>query len=95
VLLLVLVSGDGRWLGALIGAALAGGRPWMRSMRLVMGMMACGPTQLALALVALHAGAVDGSLALAVLAGALVIEAGVPVRRAMARRVEDIEAGDG
>ena len=87
----VLLSGDGRWLGALMGALLPGGRKGMRTMRLVMGSMACGPTQLAVAAVAAHTWAVPESVPYALLLGAVYIEMSAPLRRIMARRLAQTE----
>ena len=87
----VLLSGDGRWLGALMGALLPGGRRGMRTMRLVMGSMACGPTQLAVAAVAAHTWAVPESVPYALLLGAVYIEMSAPLRRIMARRLAQTE----
>jgi hypothetical protein len=91
IVVFILLSGDGRWLGALMGALLPGGRRGMRTMRLVMGSMACGPTQLAAAAVAAHTWAMPESIAYALLLGAVYIEMSTPLRRIMARRLEQTE----
>ena len=92
VLLFVLLSGDGRWLGALLGALLLGGRRGLRTMRLVVGVMACGPTQLAVAVIAGHGELLDGPLLLAVVSGAVLIELLAPMRRGLAERIARTEA---
>ncbi len=92
VLLFVALSGDGRWLGAFIGAMLLGGRRALRTMRLAIGVMACGPTQIAVAAIAGHGGLLDGSLLLAILSGAVLIEVFTPARRALAERIAQTEA---
>lgn len=84
---LVLLSGDGRWLGAYLGAALPGGRRSLPTMALVLGMMATGPTQLALLAVALHLDLLPAGIGLAVLFGAVYVEAAGPLRRTFARRM--------
>ena len=91
ILVLVLLSSDGRWLGALLGAMLPGGRRSMRSMRLVMGASAAGPTQLALAALALHAAVISEPAAYGLLLGAIVIETTVNARRAMAMQLIEAE----
>ena len=103
----LILSGDGRWLGALIGRGvmlmplsskagteargLPGRRRLLRSMRLVLGSIAAGPTQLAVALLALQSGLIGGKVALALVAGAVVIELAAPLRRSMARRLIEME----
>ena len=91
VIAFVLLSGDGRWLGALIGALLPGGRHALRTMRLVLGVMAAGPTQLCIAAIAAYAGLADGTLLLALLIGAVLVEMTGPVRRNAATRLVETE----
>lgn len=90
-IVLLLVSADGRWLGAFVGAIIPGGRQVLSSMRLVLGSMAAGPTQLAVAALAAHAMALPGEMALALAVGALMIEITTPARRGLARRIIRIE----
>lgn len=87
IIVLVLLSGDGRWMGAVAGAMIPGGRRVLRTMRLVLGSMAAGPTQLAVTALGLHAGLISERIALALLAGAVLIEATVITRRSMAQRL--------
>lgn len=91
IVLILLVSGDGRWLGAFAGAMLPGGRRGLRTMRLVLGSMAAGPTQLAFATVAAHTQSVRGDFVLALVLGAVLIEVTAPARRSMARRLAQLE----
>lgn len=91
IVALVLLSGDGRWLGAFIGAMLARTRRALPTMRLVLAGMAAGPTQVALTALTLHRGLVDEPVALALLLGAAVMEMTTPLRAAMAQRVKQIE----
>jgi hypothetical protein len=91
IVMFVLLSGDGRWLGAFMGAMLPGGRTGMRTMRLVMGSMACGPTQLAVAALAAHTWSLPESIPYALLLGAVYIETSTPLRRIMARRLAQTE----
>ncbi len=87
----VLISGDGRWLGAFVGAMLAGGRGALRATRLVLGSMACGPTQLAITAVVVHTWAVPEDVGLALLVGAALMEVTAPARRRVAERLTEAE----
>lgn len=91
LLVLLLLSGDGRWLGAVTGALLLGGRSGLRTMRLVLGSMACGPTQLAVLAIAVHLWALPDELPLAMLLGAIVIDATTPARRRIAEQLVEAE----
>jgi hypothetical protein len=92
IVILLIIAGDVRWLGALAGALLPGRRTGLRSMRLVLGSMACGPTQLAVT--ALGAWWLDlpGRLAAALIFAALLIELLSPVRARMGERLARTEA---
>jgi hypothetical protein len=87
ILVILLLSGDARWLGAFAGATILGGRHGLRTLRLVLGSMAVGPTQLAVTAVAVHAWVLDARYVLALLLGAVLIETMAPARRGMARRL--------
>ena len=91
LIVFVLLSGDARWLGAFIGAMLTGGRHSLRTMRLVLGAAACGPTQLAIVAIGAHTWALPGETVLALVAGAVMIEITAPVRRSMAHRLAETE----
>ena len=91
IVVLLLLSGDGRWLGAYLGAMVLGGRRSLRTMRLVLGTMACGPTQLAITALAIHTWSIPGEYAMALLLGAVLIETTVGARRSMARRLIQTE----
>ena len=88
---LPLMADDGRWLGAFLGAMLPGGRPGLRTMRLVMPAMAAGPTQLAVAALAFQGGLVPERFALPLLAGVMLIEITAPARRHMAAGLIETE----
>ena len=87
----LLLSGDGRWLGAVIGAVILGGRRGLRTMRLVLGSMAAGPTQLAVTAIAVHTRLIEPSLALALLLGAVLVETTATTRRGVARKIVEAE----
>lgn len=91
LLLFILLSGDGRWLGSWLGAMLLGGRKGLRTMRLMIGVMACGPTQLAFAVIAAHGDLLDESLVMAIIAGAVLLEILTPARRRLARHIARTE----
>ncbi|MHC4651053.1 MAG: hypothetical protein ACYTES_09360 [Planctomycetota bacterium] len=86
-LVILLLSGDGRWFGAFAGATILGGRRGLRTMRLVLGSMAAGPTQLAVTAVALHTWLLTPRYGMALLLGATLVELMTPARRGMAKRL--------
>jgi hypothetical protein len=90
-LLFLLLSGDGRWMGAVIGATALGGRRGVRSMRLVLGSMAAGPTQAAVAAMGVQLGVIPDHLVIAILLGAALIEVSTPARRNVAQRLARTE----
>ncbi len=87
VLVLLLLSTDGRWLGAFTGVQILGGRRGMGTMRLVMASTAAGPTQIVVVAIAVSTWSISTSLALALLFGAVLIEVTGPARRAVAQRL--------
>lgn len=87
----VLLSGDARWIGAFAGAMVPGGRAPLRTLRLVLGSMACGPTQVAITVTGAGLGVLPDEITLALLAGALLIEVTTPARRAVAARLLELE----
>jgi len=89
VVVLVLLSTDGRWIGAFTGAQVLGGRGGLRTMRLVMASTAAGPTQIVVAAIAVSTWSISTSLALALLLGAVLIEVTGPARRSVAQRLEE------
>ena len=91
IVVILLLSGDGRWFGAFVGAMILGGRRSLRTMRLVLGSMACGPTQLAITALAIHTWSIPGEYAMALLLGAVLIETTVGARRSMAKRLIQTE----
>lgn len=91
VLVMMILGGDGRWFGAFFGAMAPGGRRSMRTMRLILGMMSCGPTMLAIAVIGAHTNAIPENLTLALILGAGLIELTTSARRTMARRLIETE----
>ena len=91
LLAVLILSGDGRWLGGVVGALVLGGRRALRTMRLLVGTMACGVTQLSVVALGLVIGLIDEPLGLALIAGALVIDVSGPMRRGVRRELEATE----
>lgn len=81
LLVILILSGDGRWLGAVIGLMLLGKHNGTQAMKIGLGAMASGPTQLAVLAIAAHGWLLDGTMLFALLGGVLYIELSVPVRR--------------
>ena len=92
LLVAVVLSSDGRWLGAALGAMLPGGRTALRTMRLVIPAMAAGPNQLALAGVASICGLLSDSLLLALVGGAALVDLTANTRRRLAFRIGQAES---
>jgi len=90
-LLFLVLSGDGRWIGALVGASALGGRRGVRSMRLVLGSMAVGPSQAAVAAMGAQLDVLPAHLVVAALLGAALTEVATPARRKFAQRLEKTE----
>jgi hypothetical protein len=91
IIIVPLLGADVRWLGAFIGAMLPGGRSMFRTAAMVIGVMSTGPTQLAIAAVALHAWAFSESLALALLLSAMLNEFTSGTRRRMANQLAEMQ----
>ena len=91
IIALLIIGGDVRWLGAYFGAMVLGGRGSLRTMRLVLGSMACGPTQLAVTAIAIQTWSIAGKYAFALLLSAILIEITVNARRSMAKRLIETE----
>lgn len=81
LLVLLILSGDGRWIGAVCGMVSLGGRRASHAMKLALGAMACGPTQLAVIAIVAHTWMLEMPLIYALLVGAVYIEISVPLRR--------------
>lgn len=91
LLALVLLAGDGRWLGAFVGSALQKERRSLRSARLVLPMMAAAPMQAAITAVAAFYMLMDPWMVAALVAGVAVVEATAPMRRGAADRLAELE----
>jgi len=86
----ILVS-DGRYAGALVAAVLPGGRGGLRSMRLVLASTAVGPTQAAIAAIAIEWSLLPHEWGLALLLAAALPESTAPLRRRAAEQLADVE----
>jgi len=91
IVLVVLLAGDGRWLGAYLGAMLVGARRSLRSMRLVLGALSADTAQIAFTVVGLFAGVISESLAYALLFAALIMAISTNARKRIARQIEETE----
>ena len=91
IVVLLVLSGDGRWAGGFTGAMVLGRRRSLRTMRLVMGTMAAGPTQLAVTAIVIHTWSIPPRFAMALLLGAVLIEMTAPARRSLAQRLAGME----
>lgn len=81
MLVLALSAGDGRWLGACIGALLSGRRAPSAAARLVLPTAACSQTTVACCAIGLHAQLLPADLGLGLLAGAALAAATPSLRR--------------
>jgi hypothetical protein len=91
VLGVALLAGDGRAAGAFLGAALSGGRPPLRALRLGLVAGNAAPTQLVLTGAAATAGILAPPLALALLVAAAFVEVTGMVRPRVARSIGELE----
>ena len=87
----LVVSDDGRWLGAFIGAMLLGRRKGLRTMRLVVGSMSAGLTQLAVTAVAAATWMIPHRLLMPLLLGSLLIEVTSRARRHFAAELRRMD----
>jgi hypothetical protein len=91
ILIVIVISDDGRWIGATAGALSLGGRGVLRTLRLVMGCVSASPTQLAVTAVGLWTGIVSPGLALALVLGCALIELTALWRRGLVDRILQVE----
>jgi len=88
---LMLLTTDGRWIGALLGATIPGGRRTLPAMRLASGAMAAAPAQVAFAAVLWSTGLLLPAHALGLFAGGVLAELTAPLRRRAAGHLADAE----
>lgn len=81
LLILLILSGDGRWIGSVIGTLSVTRNTAMQAMKRSLGATACGPTQLAMVAIAAHGWLLDRAFILALMAGVIYVQALEPVRR--------------
>jgi hypothetical protein len=91
LVVILLISDDGRGLGAFCGAMLPGGRRTLRTLRLVIGSVSAGATQLALIAIAAHAWAVPRQVVLPAVLGSLIIEFAAGSRHKLVQRITQVE----
>jgi len=83
VVLLLVISGDGRWVGGWIGLLSLGGRRLPTAIRLSGGCLAAGPVQVAMVALAAGEDLLPDRLAFAALLGGLAVELLSPLRDRM------------
>jgi len=91
IIVVMLLSGDGRWQAAVIGAQTLGGRRGLLTMRLTLGMMSCGATQFAVLAVGVSIEALDGRSAVAIALAAMMLDVLSPARRHVARELRQVD----
>jgi len=91
LLVILLFSDDGRGIGAMLGAMLPGGRRALRGLRLALGTVAAGPTQLAVTAVGVHAGLIPLWAVLPLLLGVVLIEATSALRHRLATQIGQLD----
>tara|TARA_B100000959_G_scaffold284721_1_gene357143 strand:- start:850 stop:2037 length:1188 start_codon:yes stop_codon:yes gene_type:complete len=89
ILLVVLISSDGRWLGGMVGLLILGGRTSANAMRITMPLVDAGASQLCMAAMLFGVGVLSEELTLAAISGAIFIELTAPTRRKFATSIKD------
>lgn len=92
VLVAVILTADGRYLGAVIAGVMPGTRRGLRAMRLLMPLTVVGPTQTAVASVVSISGGMSPEFALALFIGAAIPEVTAPLRASTDRHLREAEA---
>lgn len=87
IVLVVLISSDGRWLGGMIGLLILGGRTSVNAMRITMPLVDAGASQLCMAAMLFGVGVMSEELTLAAILGAIFIELTAPTRRKFATSI--------
>jgi hypothetical protein len=91
LLVVVLLTDNGRLLGGVLAAFLPGGRRGLRAMRMALGLSAAGPTQAAIAAIAIAWESLPPAWGLALLLGAAVPELSTPLRARAAAMLDAAE----
>jgi len=89
IVLVVLISSDGRWLGGMIGLLILGGRTSVNAMRISMPLVDAGASQLCMAAMLFGVGVMSQELTLAAIFGAIFIELTAPTRRKFATSIKE------
>lgn len=92
IILVVIVSGDGRWLGTFIGGRLAARRGVLTTMALALPSLAAAPMQLGIVAIGMASGVLPSGLALPLVAGVAVIELSERLRLRMADHLATLNA---
>ena len=96
IVLVALISSDGRWLGGMIGLLILGGRTSVSAMRITMPLVDAGASQLCMAALLFGVGVLSAELAVAAIIGAVFIELTAKTRQKFAASIcdKDLFHGD-
>ena len=96
IVLVALISSDGRWLGGMIGLLILGGRTSVAAMRITMPLVDAGASQLCMAALLFGVGVLSAELAVAAIIGAVFIELTANTRQKFAASIgeEDLFHSD-
>ncbi len=88
IIVVILISADGRWLGGIIGLGLLGGRSNKDALRLSLPLVDAGVSQLCMAALLFGAGVLPPSYALAAIIGAIFLDRTAMIRMKFATSKE-------
>ena len=94
-LLVLLISGDGRWLGGMIGLGVQGGRSCASIMKLTIPLVDAGVSQICIAALLFGVGVLNEECTVAVIIGAIFLELSAPIRRKFALSIAGDQLFDG
>ena len=87
IVLVALLSSDGRWLGGMVGLLILGGRKSVDAMRITLPLVDAGVSQLCMAALLFGVGILNEELAFAVIIGAIFIELTAKTRQKFAASI--------
>ena len=89
IVLVTLISSDGRWLGGMIGLLILGGRKSVDAMRVTMPLVDAGVSQMCMAALLFGVGVLNEKLAFAAIIGAICIEFTAKTRQKFSASIGD------
>ncbi|MDP7008024.1 MAG: hypothetical protein QGI78_00465 [Phycisphaerales bacterium] len=89
ILLILLISADGRWLGGFTGLRILGGRTTVDAMRTTMPLVDASVSQLCLGVMLFGIGVLSQELTMSIIIGALFIELTAPTRKKFALELQE------